>query len=39
VIGGLTLSTVITLVLLPAGLLGVGALRDRGEEKGLRTED
>ena len=26
VIGGLTLSTVITLVLLPAGLLGVGAL-------------
>jgi CzcA family heavy metal efflux pump len=31
VIGGLTLSTVITLVLLPAGLLGVGAL---GRESG-----
>jgi len=29
VIGGLTLSTVITLVLLPAGLLGVGALGRR----------
>jgi multidrug efflux pump subunit AcrB len=28
VIGGLTLSTLITLVLLPAGLLGVGALRE-----------
>jgi multidrug efflux pump subunit AcrB len=30
VIGGLTLSTVITLVLLPAGLLGMGALKRNG---------
>jgi multidrug efflux pump subunit AcrB len=28
VIGGLSLSTLITLVLLPAGLLGIGALRE-----------